>query len=238
MAESPNPETAAELAALETLITQELPSYGYAPTAAVAAQMAQYLARVAAAPQRLVGSVEAETLVKRHLGEALYLGRLAPLAQGGALVDVGSGAGFPGLALGLAWPGLNTTLVESTGKKAAFLQATVEALGLGGRVEVVNAYVERQPRARGGGAPTAAGSAVEQRLAGVRWVTVRALERMVAVPGWLGRWLGQETEAAFWVSEAMAAGWREAYGGWAWGEWRRLPGSERRGIVLARALPR
>ncbi len=234
MAESPNPEAPAELAALVTLITQGLPSYGYAPTAAVAAQMAQYLARVAAAPQRLVGSVEAETLVKRHLGEALYLGRLAPLAQGGALVDVGSGAGFPGLALGVAWPGLNTTLVESTGKKAAFLQATVEALGLGGRVEVVNAYVERPSRT--GQGPAVA--EVRQRLAGARWVTVRALERMVAVPGWLGRWLGQETEAAFWVSEAMAAGWRETYAGWAWGEWRRLPGSERRGIVLARALPR
>jgi len=238
MAERPQAAAPAELAALATLMQQCLPSYGYAPTAAVAAQMARYLARVAAAPQRLVGSVEAETLVTRHLGEALYLGRLAPLAQGGALVDVGAGAGFPGLALGVGWPELNTTLIESTGKKADFLQATVEALGLGGRVEVVNAYVERQPRPTGRRAPTAAEAAVGQRLAGARWVTVRALERMVEVPGWLGRWLGAETEAAFWVSEAMAEGWRETYAGWAWGEWRRLPGSERRGIVVAHALPR
>lgn len=46
------------------------------------------------------------------------------------VVDIGSGAGFPGLALRLARPGLSLTLVESVGKKARFLEEAAAALGL------------------------------------------------------------------------------------------------------------
>jgi 16S rRNA (guanine527-N7)-methyltransferase len=46
------------------------------------------------------------------------------------LVDVGSGGGMPGLPLKIAFPQLRVTLVESIGKKAAFLRATVEQLGM------------------------------------------------------------------------------------------------------------
>ena len=51
------------------------------------------------------------------------------------VVDVGAGAGFPGLPLKLAFPALRLTLVESTGKKANFLRHVVETLDLAG-VEV------------------------------------------------------------------------------------------------------
>ncbi len=46
------------------------------------------------------------------------------------LVDVGSGGGMPGLPLKIAFPQLRVTLVESIGKKAAFLKQTVQELGL------------------------------------------------------------------------------------------------------------
>ena len=59
----------------------------------------------------------------------------------GALVDVGSGAGFPGLPLKILWPGLRVTLVESVGKKATFLRHMVSTLGLEG-VEVHNRRAE------------------------------------------------------------------------------------------------
>lgn len=55
-----------------------------------------------------------------------------------SLADLGSGAGFPGLALKLARPDTALTLVESRGKKAAFLEYLAALLGLSG-VEVVQA---------------------------------------------------------------------------------------------------
>lgn len=63
------------------------------------------------------------------------------------VVDVGSGAGFPGLALRIARPQLRVTLVESVGKKARFLEDTVALLGLTD-VEVRNERAEVLGRER------------------------------------------------------------------------------------------
>ncbi|PKN91771.1 MAG: 16S rRNA (guanine(527)-N(7))-methyltransferase RsmG [Chloroflexi bacterium HGW-Chloroflexi-6] len=57
------------------------------------------------------------------------------------LVDVGTGAGFPGIVLKILYPGMKLTLVESVGKKANFCRHIVETLGLEG-VEVLNARAE------------------------------------------------------------------------------------------------
>jgi 16S rRNA (guanine527-N7)-methyltransferase len=57
------------------------------------------------------------------------------------LVDVGTGAGFPGLVLKILYPGMKLTLVESVGKKANFCKHMVETLGLEG-VEVLTARAE------------------------------------------------------------------------------------------------
>ena len=59
-------------------------------------------------------------IVRELFGESLYLSRLVDLD--GHLVDVGSGAGFPGLALKLVAPDLKVTLVESQKRKCAFLK--------------------------------------------------------------------------------------------------------------------
>ena len=48
----------------------------------------------------------------------------------GSLLDVGSGAGFPGIPLKIMWPGLKVTLIESTRKKADFLRFVSQSLGL------------------------------------------------------------------------------------------------------------
>lgn len=56
----------------------------------------------------------------------------APLPDGYTAADVGSGAGFPGLPLKLAFPGMTLHLMESAGKKTAFLRHIVESLGLDG----------------------------------------------------------------------------------------------------------
>jgi 16S rRNA (guanine527-N7)-methyltransferase len=56
-------------------------------------------------------------------------------------VDIGAGAGLPGLALKIVWPGLRLTLLEATGKKCRFMQHVVDTLGLEG-VTVVQARAE------------------------------------------------------------------------------------------------
>ena len=67
------------------------------------------------------------------------------------LVDVGSGAGFPGLALKIARPAIDVTLVEATGKKAAFLDEVIAELGLSGAAAVHGraAEVGHDPAHRG-----------------------------------------------------------------------------------------
>ena len=57
------------------------------------------------------------------------------------LVDVGTGAGFPGLPLKILYPNLQLTLVESVGKKAMFCQHIVRVLGLDG-VDVIQTRAE------------------------------------------------------------------------------------------------
>ncbi len=66
--------------------------------------------------------------VTRHFGESLYLARWAELQ--GALLDIGSGAGFPGLALKIIFPELSVTLLEPVAKKRAFLKEVARACGM------------------------------------------------------------------------------------------------------------
>lgn len=63
------------------------------------------------------------------------------LSTAPAAVDVGAGAGFPGLPLKIVWPELRLTLVESVGKKCRFLNHIVQVLDLR-QVALVNSRVE------------------------------------------------------------------------------------------------
>jgi 16S rRNA (guanine527-N7)-methyltransferase len=75
---------------------------------------------------------EPEDIVARHFGESLFAAAQLFSDSNVKLhaIDVGSGAGFPGLPLKIYAPGLHLTLIESQQKKATFLKEVVRALRL------------------------------------------------------------------------------------------------------------
>ncbi len=66
----------------------------------------------------------------RHVADSLSLVPFVAEAGVREALDLGSGGGFPGIPLAIAMPEVQWTLVESVGKKARFLQETIERLGL------------------------------------------------------------------------------------------------------------
>ncbi len=77
----------------------------------------------------------------RHFCESMYAAAAVPLTAG-RLADVGSGGGFPGLALKIARPELQVFLIESNVKKATFLAEVVRELGLADTRVLVSRYEE------------------------------------------------------------------------------------------------
>ena len=71
---------------------------------------------------------DSEDCITRHFGESLYLGYWVEL--NGRLLDIGSGAGFPGLSLKIVFPGLSVTLLEPIAKKRAFLKEVARVCGM------------------------------------------------------------------------------------------------------------
>lgn len=64
-----------------------------------------------------------------------------------SLLDLGSGGGFPGVPIAAMLPDTEVALLESVGKKARFLEASLTAIGLGGRARVIAARAEALARA-------------------------------------------------------------------------------------------
>jgi 16S rRNA (guanine527-N7)-methyltransferase len=73
-----------------------------------------------------------EHIVTRHFGESLWSAARLLAAATATVIDVGSGAGFPGLPLKIFAPDVRLTLIESQNKKATFLKEVVRTLGLEG----------------------------------------------------------------------------------------------------------
>lgn len=96
--------------------------------------------------QNLVSRASVGEVWRRHILDSAQLLRWAP-ARGSIWIDLGTGAGFPGLIVAALHRG-PVSLVEERALRVDFLRRAIEMLGLGGRVELLGSRVERVERRR------------------------------------------------------------------------------------------
>lgn len=78
----------------------------------------------------LTAITEPDEIVQKHFADCLRALEYLPPQPGAAIIDVGTGAGFPGLVWKIARPDLRLTLLDSLQKRITFLQAVLAELGL------------------------------------------------------------------------------------------------------------
>jgi 16S rRNA (guanine527-N7)-methyltransferase len=158
-----------------------------------------------------------EECVTRHFGESFYLASCLPLA--GRLLDVGSGAGFPGLALKIVAPQVAVTLLEPVAKKRAFLKEVARACGFEGvevRHERLRDFLRRLPAAR------------------FDLVTARAVGKLGELAGDSGRCLAPRGRLCLWLAKRQAAALTGQRLDFSWNPPVDLPLSRDRQILIGR----
>ena len=197
-----------------------LPEEDRACAASAAGPLARFLSflleRNAAMNLVSARSADPGILVGTHLFDALLGLAVLPRPRGRPirLLDLGSGGGFPAIPLLLVRGDLEGTLVESSGKKAAYLQEALSRLALTARV--VNArFPDSFPRGKDPGYDV-----LTSRAVATAGRLVRAARPLLS-PG---------AKALLWTSEPLAAGAARTSGA-AQSSFRRAPDAERRGIL-------
>lgn len=92
----------------------------------------------------LTAITDPDGIAVKHFADCLSVFASSSFPQGARCIDVGTGAGFPGMVLLIARPDLEMTLVDSTAKKLRFVQDVLDRLGL--RAQVVHARAEELGR--------------------------------------------------------------------------------------------
>lgn len=144
----------------------------------------------------LVSKVSLEDLWRRHFLDSAQLAPLIPLAAN-TLVDLGSGAGFPGLVLAEMLKNrqkFRTVLYEATGKKCRFLAAVAARLDL--KVEIRNARAE------------------EAKAEAFDIVTARALAPLPELLAYAQRFFGDNTIALFPKGQNLASELTDTHKSW------------------------
>lgn len=89
----------------------------------------------------LTAITEFEDVMKKHFVDSLSLIKAFDVTKKVSVIDVGTGAGFPGLALKIAFPNLRITLLDSLNKRIQFLNEVIQQLGLEG-IETIHGRAE------------------------------------------------------------------------------------------------
>lgn len=89
----------------------------------------------------LTAITEYDEVMKKHFIDSISLIKAFDVSRSASVIDVGTGAGFPGLALKIAFPQLKVTLLDSLNKRIQFLNAVIEKLGLD-EVETIHGRAE------------------------------------------------------------------------------------------------
>ena len=165
----------------------------------------------------LTAIVDVYEVLQRHFGESMFAALAVPVERG-RLADVGSGGGFPALALRMIRPELQVALIESNGKKAAFLGEVVRRLGMSG-VEVLKCRYEEC---------SVADHSVD-------FVTSRAVEPGPKFLKWAYRKLTEHGRVVLWTVRGRVEG-IGSVSGWVWDEPIGIPLSRSRVLLVGRAL--
>lgn len=89
----------------------------------------------------LTAITEYEDVMKKHFVDSVSLVKAYDLKKKISVIDVGTGAGFPGLVLKIVFPDLQVTLLDSLNKRIKFLNAVIDTLNLSG-VEAIHGRAE------------------------------------------------------------------------------------------------
>ena len=103
-------------------LQRDLPDGAIAKLAQLLTELERWNRRV-----NLTAIRDLETMVSGHILDSLVV---RPLLEGRRVIDVGTGAGFPGLPLAIAEPQIEFGLLDSNGKKISFVQHVIGELGL------------------------------------------------------------------------------------------------------------
>ena len=115
-----------------TLVQQAAALFGIRLSTGQADQFDRYARELAQWNTRtnLTAITDPDGVRVRHFLDSLSVVQATVLKPGYAVIDVGTGAGFPGLPLAIAFPNVQITLLESTGKKIRFLDHMIASLNL------------------------------------------------------------------------------------------------------------
>jgi 16S rRNA (guanine527-N7)-methyltransferase len=154
-------------------------------------------------------------IVGRHFGESAFLTQVLPV-ENCRLVDIGTGAGFPGLALKIAESSIRLTLIESNKKKGAFLSEVVRSL----EFTDVEIRTERFEEIRPQGIEA---NVITSRAVGEFKELLRWSKNALTHRGHVALWLGADDSTR--ISSRST---------WIWQPAARIPESQRRYVLIGR----